>query len=95
MEKIIKNKEKYLENIYFIGIILLCIKFFTEKSTLITINDMPLAAALVICFLIKLIFQNYTKRQLIITVISGIISFLVSFITHEYIAIYIFFVIFY
>lgn len=31
MEKIIKNKEKYLEKIYFIGIIILCIKFFTEK----------------------------------------------------------------
>lgn len=94
MEKIIKNKEKYLEKIYFIGIIILCIKFFTEKSTLITINDMPIAAALAICFFIKLIFQNYTKRELVITVISGIISVFVSAITHEYIAVYVFLVIF-
>ncbi len=94
MEKIIKNKEKHLENIYFIGIIILCIKFFTEKSTLIHFNDMPIAVVLVICFLIKLIFQNYTKRQLLITAISGIISIWVSFITHEYIALYIFLVVF-
>ena len=94
MEKIIENKDKYLERIYFVGIIILCIKFFTEKSTLITINDMPIALSLAICFFIKLIFQKYTKRELIITIISGIISVLVSAITREYIAVYVFLVIF-
>lgn len=94
MEKIIKYKDKYLEKIYFIGIIILCIKFFTEKSILISINDMLIVVALSVCFFIKLIFQSYTKRQLIITIISGLISVWVSFITKEYIAIYAFFVIF-
>ena len=74
MEKIIKYKDKYLEKIYFIGIIILCIKFFTEKSILISINDMLIVVALSVCFFIKLIFQSYTKRQLIITIISGLIS---------------------
>ena len=94
MKKIIENKDKYLEKIYFVGIIILCIKFFTEKSSFIKINDMPIAAALAICFFVKLIFQNYTNKQLIITIISGIISFWVSIITHEFIALYVFLVIF-
>lgn len=94
MKEIIENKDKYLEKIYFVGIIILCIKFFTEKSSLISINDMPIAATLVICFFVKLIFQNYTNKQLIITIISGIISFWVSIITHEFIALYVFLVIF-
>ena len=61
MKKIIENKDKYLEKIYFVGIIILCIKFFTEKSSFIKINDMPIAAALAICFFCKIDISKLYK----------------------------------
>lgn len=95
--KEIINNEKYIkfsDTLYFIGIILFSLKFFVEKWPWLTINDNILAIILCFCFGQRLIIQKYTKKQLVITIISGIISVYVGVVAKEYTVFYLYLSIF-
>lgn len=94
MKKIINTIKEYENIIYYFGIFLVCIKIFTERTTLFNINDVYLNVIFLACFFIKMILQKYSKREMIITIISGVISCLVGIITKEYGSIYLYFIIF-
>lgn len=84
-----KKVNKFSDIIYLMGIILFTIKFFTEKCVvLFEINDNIFAIILCFCFFQKMIIQKYTKKQLLITIISGIISTYVAFASKEYVILY-------
>lgn len=84
-----KKVNKFSDIIYLMGIILFTIKFFTEKCVLLfEINDNIFAIILCFCFFQKMIIQKYTKKQLLITIISGIISTYVAFASKEYVILY-------
>lgn len=91
------NNDRYIkisDTLYFIGIIVFTLKFFMEKWTWLTINDNIFAIILCFCFAQRMIFQKYSKKQLIITIISGFISAYVGFATKEYVLFYLYLSIF-
>lgn len=90
----IDMKEKIIAYIYLLGIFLLNLKFFLEKNELFKINDNIIAVIMCLCFFQKMIFQKYNRKQRIVTVISGLISTYVAFITKEYIVFYLFLALF-
>lgn len=94
MKKIIDVLKKYENIIYYLGILLVCIKVFTERTTLFTINDAYLNVLFLLLFTIKMMLQKYNKREMTITIASGVISILVGIVTKEYVSIYLFFILF-
>lgn len=91
------NNERYIkisDTLYFIGIIVFTLKFFMGKWTWLTINDNIFAIILCFCFAQRMIFQKYSKKQLIITIISGVISLYAGIATKEYVILYLYLSIF-
>lgn len=91
------NNDRYIkvsDTLYFIGIIVFTLKFFMEKWTWLTINDNIFAIILCFCFAQRMMFQKYSKKQLIIAIISGVISLYVGFATKEYVILYLYLSIF-
>lgn len=96
IKEIVNNEKvkKISQIFYLIGIVFFCLKFFSEKCALFVINDNIFAIILCFCFFQKMLIQGYTKKQLCITLISGIICTYVGFITKEYIIFYLYLAIF-
>lgn len=82
------------KNIYLFGIFLVCVKIFTERSDLFKINDAILIIIFSLCFGIKMMTQTFNKREILITIITGVISSLVAIITREFVPLYLFLILF-
>lgn len=82
---------------YYMGIILLSIKFLFDRTTLFTINiyvEMIFNSIIIILFFIKLMFQKYSKNKFLIMLLFGLLSVYTYYICDDTNLIFCFLVIF-
>ncbi len=79
--------KKYANIFYYIGVILLTINVFFSRTTFFNINhfiDLLLDVTIIVLFAVKFLFQKYTKKQLCIYVLFGLLVLHTAFICKDY-----------